>query len=70
MATQARNILGGIAQAGGIGWRTRKALAVGRIDAAHGSVGTQLELQILLQTHAATAVADPIYDPENSILLS
>ncbi|MCP4299610.1 MAG: aminomethyl transferase family protein [Gammaproteobacteria bacterium] len=60
----------GYVTSGGMGWRTGKALAVGWIDASHAAVGTQLDLQILLKTYAAIVVADPVYDLENSRLLS
>ncbi len=60
----------GYVTSGGMGWRTGKALAVGWIDANHAAVDTQLDLQILLKTCAATVVADPVYDLENSRLLS
>ena len=55
---------------GGMGWRTGKMLAVAWLDAAGLEFGEKLEVQILLETYTAKVSADPIYDPQNSKLLS
>jgi len=64
-----RDELIGYVTSGGMGWRCGKMLAVAWIDASGLEPDTELEVQILLETHRATVVADPVYDPENRRLL-
>lgn len=59
----------GYVTSGGMGWRCGKLLAVGWVDASDVAPGSTLDVQILLNTFAATVVADPVYDPENKKLL-
>lgn len=60
----------GYVTSGGMGWRCGKSLAVAWLDADHARTGTALEVQILMRTYPATVLADPVYDPENSRLMS
>ena len=53
-----------------MGWRCNKMLAVGWIDASKIGIGDMLEVQILLQFYNAKVISDPIYDPENQLLLN
>ena len=60
---------------GGMGWRTGRMLAVAWVDAEPGTeTGTEpgtgdLSVQILMRRYRATALRDPVYDPENVRLL-
>ena len=60
----------GYATSGGYGWRVGKSLAVGWIDADQCEPGNALEVQILQAMRTAVVVADPVYDSNNSNLLS
>ena len=60
----------GYVTSGGMGWRCNKMLAVGWIDASKIGIGDMLEVQILLKSYNAKVVSDPIYDPENQLLLN
>jgi glycine cleavage system aminomethyltransferase T len=53
-----------------MGWRCNKMLAVGWIDASKIGIGDMLEVQILLKSYNAKVVSDPMYDPENQLLLN
>lgn len=59
----------GYVTSGGMGWRTGMMLAVAWVGAEGIESGTALEVQILLETYGATVVKDPVYDPNNQILL-
>ena len=59
----------GYVTSGGMGWRTGKMLAVGWIESASASPGTDLEVQVLLQNYPAKVLSDPVYDPDNRKLL-
>ncbi|MYH58758.1 MAG: FAD-dependent oxidoreductase [Boseongicola sp. SB0675_bin_26] len=54
---------------GGMGWRSGKMLALGWIDDGAATTGSELEVQILLQSYKATVISDPVYDPRNELLL-
>ncbi len=53
---------------GGMGWRCGRMLAVGRMDRDLAHPGNDLEVQIMMESHDAVVVADPIYDPRNLLL--
>lgn len=59
----------GYVTSGGMGWRSGKMLAVGWIDGTGVETGSDLDVQVLLKTYKAKVVADPVYDPDNEILL-
>ena len=59
----------GYVTSGGMGWRTDKMLAVAWLDAEGSEPGSELEVQILMETYAAVVVDDPVYDPGNARLL-
>ncbi|MDO6480891.1 GcvT family protein [Shimia thalassica] len=59
----------GYVTSGGMGWRSGKMLAVAWIDGTGVEAGCLLEVQVLKKTYAATAVSDPVHDPNNEILL-
>ena len=59
----------GYVTSGGMGWRTGKMLAVAWVSVEQLGDGTDLEVQILQKNYKATLVMDPVYDPENKILL-
>ncbi len=62
--------LAGRATSGGYGFRTEKSLALGLVQSAHATVGTQLEIEILGTAHAATVINESPYDPQNQALRS
>ena len=55
---------------GGMGWRTGQMLAAAWVDADAAAVGAQLHVQILMTDVAAHVVPDPVYDPDNTKLMS
>ena len=59
----------GYVTSGGYGWRVGRSLAVGWIDAPACAPGTELEVEVLTRRLPATAVRDPLYDPNNSRML-
>ena len=59
----------GYVTSGGMGWRSNKMLAVGWLDSTAVSPDAELEVQVLMQTYRARLVTDPVYDPDNKILL-
>ena len=59
----------GYVTSGGMGWRTGRMLAVGWIESNGIEPDVALQVQILLESYDATVVADPVYDPENTLLM-
>ncbi len=59
----------GYVTSGGMGWRTDKMLAVAWVTVDQLGTGDGLEIQILQKNYHAKLVLDPVYDPENEILL-
>jgi len=59
----------GYVTSGGMGWRTDKMLAVGWIDTEKTVPGGTYEVEVLQQPYAASVVADPVYDPDNTKLM-
>lgn len=59
----------GYVTSGGMGWRTDKMLAVAWVNVELLGEGNDLTVQILQKNYKATLVMDPVYDPENEILL-
>jgi len=62
--------LAGRATSGGYGFRVDQSLALGLVRADLAAVGTELEIEILGQRHAATVIAESPYDPDNRRLRS
>ncbi len=60
----------GYVTSGGFGWRVGQSLAVAWIPREHATPGTELEVELLSARYPAMVVQDPIYDPDNSRLLS
>ncbi len=59
----------GYVTSGGMGWRSNRMLAVAWVDAAAVKPGVALAVQVLLQTYPARVVTDPVFDPNNELLL-
>ena len=53
---------------GGFGWRVGKSLALGMVRPDLAAVGSELEVTILGERHAATVIADSPFDPGNAVL--
>jgi glycine cleavage system aminomethyltransferase T len=53
-----------------MGWRCNKMLAVGWIDTSKIEIGDIHEVQILHKSYNAKVASDPVYDPENQLLLN
>jgi dimethylglycine dehydrogenase len=53
---------------GGFGWRVGKSLALGMVRPDLAGVGTEVEVAILGESHAATVIADSPFDPDNVVL--
>ena len=62
------NIVGYVTSSG-MGWRTGKMLAASWLGGTDVKIGEELYVQILLNTYKAIVMADPVYDPENEVLL-
>lgn len=60
----------GYITSGGYGWRTNTHIAVGRMPTHLCTAGTEVALEILGNRCRATVACDPVYDPENTALLS
>lgn len=60
----------GYVASGGFGHRTGKSIAMAYLPVAYTQPETELSIRILGEERRATVVAQPIYDPENSRLLS
>ena len=60
----------GYVTSGGLGWRCNKMLAVGWIDTSKIEIGDIHEVQILHKSYNAKVALDPVYDPENQLLLN
>ena len=63
------NLLGYVTS-GGMGWRVGRPLAVAWIDSSNVAAGDKLDVQILNDSYSSQVATDPIYDPQNSRLLS
>ncbi|MGB2381246.1 MAG: GcvT family protein, partial [Porticoccaceae bacterium] len=59
----------GRATSGGFGFRTNKSLALGLVKAEFGTLGTELEIEILGDRYAATVIQESPFDPDNRRLL-
>jgi dimethylglycine dehydrogenase len=53
---------------GGYGWRTGKSLALAMVQPEHALPGTELDIQVLGESHRAVIVNDSPFDPDNSRL--
>ncbi len=60
--------LAGRATSGGFGFRVGKSLALGMVRAEFAEPGSQLEIEILGKTYAATVIPDSPFDPKNERL--
>ena len=60
--------LAGRATSGGFGFRVGKSLALGMVKPEFAEPGSQLEIEILGKTHAATVIPDSPFDPKNERL--
>ena len=60
----------GRATSGGYGWRCGKSLALAMVGPEHATVGTELEIVILGETHRAVVIPDSPFDPDNNALRS
>ena len=58
-------LVGHVTSGGMGGWRCGRMLAVGRMDRELVHPGNALQVQILMESHGAVVVADPVYDPCN-----
>ena len=58
----------GRATGGGFGFRVNKSLALGMVRPDLAEPGTQVEIEILGKTYAATVIPDSPYDPKNERL--
>ena len=47
-----------------------KSLAIGYVDAGHGDVGSELEIEILGKRYPARAIPESPHDPDNERLRS
>ena len=55
----------GRATSGGFGFRTGKSLALGLVEPAHATTGTELQVEILGERHPCTVIPESPYDPQN-----
>ena len=60
--------LAGRATSGGFGFRVGKSLALGMVKPELAEPGSQLEIEILGKTYAATVIPDSPFDPKNERL--
>ena len=60
--------LAGRATSGGFGFRVGKSLALGMVKPEFAEPGSQLEIEILGKTYAATVIPDSPFDPKNERL--
>jgi dimethylglycine dehydrogenase len=60
--------LAGRATSGGFGFRVGKSLALGMVKPEFAVPGSQLEIEILGKTYAATVIPDSPFDPKNERL--
>ncbi len=60
--------LAGRATSGGFGFRVGKSLALGMVTPEFAEPGSQLEIEILGKTYAATVIPDSPFDPKNERL--
>jgi dimethylglycine dehydrogenase len=58
----------GRATGGGFGFRVNKSLALGMVRPDLAEPGTQVEIEILGKTYAATVIPDSPFDPKNERL--
>ena len=58
----------GRATSGGYGWRVAKSLALAMVNRDVAAIGTEFEIEILGQRHAATVIPESPFDPENERL--
>ena len=63
------NINGGYVTSSGLGRHSRYMLAAAWVEAVVLSLGSEVEVQILMHLYRATVVADPVFDLENRRLL-
>ena len=60
----------GRATAGACGHFTGKCLALGYVDAGHGTPGTGIEIEILGKRYPARVIPESPHDPDNQRLRS
>ena len=60
----------GYVTSGGYGWRTNTHIAVGWMPTHLCVAGTEVALQILGKRYPATVASDPVYDAQNTAVLS
>ena len=58
----------GRATAGAYGHFTGKSLALGYVDNGHGTVGTELDIEILGKRYPARVIPESPHDPDNERL--